>query len=121
MVKLPIRRVEMIEHLEMLSNKDLQIKSWIKHEYPEGVEYDTLMFAVEFFDDMYLADKSSYKQIGYILKDENELLVIQRLTTAIDEVFEAVGKSRSDALYLNHPLWDNVIQAAKDAFELIRE
>lgn len=121
MVEYP-RRAELVNYLELLSNRELQEKVWISHQFPEDVEYDSLIFAVLFFDDTNLSDaKLGRKQIGHLIQNEKEFLTILELTKTIDEVFDKVGVGKPDKDYMNHSLWDSVIQKAQRAYEVVTE
>lgn len=115
-LKFPEQRQELRETLQALSDRKYQDSVWIEGEYPDGVVYDCLDYAIHFlFDDTALADNPE-KLIGYILIDRKEVELIQGVTKALDKLFFNLGTDKSDIEYLSSPLWNDVIEAAKKAY-----
>lgn len=119
-MKFPEQRQELIDTLQVLSDKKYQELAWIRGEYPDGVVYDCLDYSVHFlFDDTSLADEPE-KLIGYILANQKEVELIRGVTAALDKIFFELGTDKSDAEYLSSPLWNEVIEASKKAYEGIK-
>jgi hypothetical protein len=110
-VEWPIRREELIEHLNELSDIDIQKARWAR----DAKDPSKLSFAVNFlFDDTELkSDPKSY--IGLILRNEAEVTQISALIAALDDVFTKRGPDLPDLAYLDFPEWDRVIAAAQSA------
>ena len=79
-----------------------------------------LDYAIHFlFDDTSLADEPE-KLIGYILANQKEVELIRGVTAALDKLLFELGTDKSDAEYLCSPGWNEVIEAAKKAYEGIK-
>jgi hypothetical protein len=89
-------------------------------EYPDGVVYGCLDYAIHFlFDDTSLADEPE-KLIGYILANQKEVELIRGVTAALDKLLFELGTDKSDTEYLSSPLWNEVVKASKKAYEGIK-
>ena len=117
MVNLPWRRKELLYYLDILANPQKQKQIWIDHIFPEGTVYGCLDFAIHFlFDDTALTDDPEVT-IGDILENMDEVNAIRGVTDAFKIVFAEHGMQKSDEEYLASVEWQEVIKAAKIAFE----
>ena len=115
-VRFPEMRAEVMIAVAMLSDLRAQHREWLAARPAEG--FDDVVHAL--YDDTSLFDSPS-TQVGICLKDATEAELIQRLFDALESVFEAIGTKASDAEYINHPLWINVVAAARDAHSFMSQ
>jgi hypothetical protein len=112
-------REELIETLRALSDKKYQELVWVQGQFPEGIVEDNFDYAVHFlFDDHGFAEDPE-GLIGYCLVDQQEAELIRSVTKSIDKVLSQLGNDKSDLEYISSPLWDDVIQTAKQAYNII--
>jgi hypothetical protein len=112
-------REELIETLRALSDKKYQELAWVQGQFPEGIMEDNFDYAVHFlFDDHCFADDPE-GLIGYCLVDQQEAELIRSVTKSIDKVLSQLGNDKSDLEYISSPLWDEVIETAKQAYKII--
>lgn len=115
-------REELIQHLFALSDADYQYRVWILGGTDEetSTTHDEFDYAVHFlYDDSLLASDPG-ATVGWILRDETEVMKISKLVESIEVIFQKYGTSLSDAEYIKIPEWANVLATAKDAADFIR-
>lgn len=111
-------RQELIEYLGHLEDRDYQAKVWVNREYPTPNFYDDFSETYELLQDLgVLSDPQS--RMGFILKNQDEVVALTALNKALDELFALHGTDLSDSEYLELPEWVNVISAAKVARQVI--
>lgn len=121
-LKHPDMREELIQHLFALSDADYQHRIWVLGGADEkiGTVHDEFDYAVHFlYDDSRLASDPS-STVGWILRDQAEVMKISRLVESIEVVFQKYGTKLSDAEYIKLPEWAAVLATAKDAADFIR-
>lgn len=119
MVIYPQMRDELLETLRSLADREYQQKAWVEHNYPPGILYDSFDEAVHFlYDDTVLAE-NPYAAIGVIIEDKKEARLIEVVCTAIEQVFEALGKDVSEEKYINSSEWEGVVEAASLALQVM--
>jgi hypothetical protein len=110
-IKFPEMRLELLEHIQALSDAEYQKRAWAEGDETTG--HDELDYAIHFFyDDTDLA-LNPHSSIGYILKNEVEAESVKCLMKSIEDIFQKFGRSLSDAEYISLPEWGNVLSAAK--------
>lgn len=121
-LKYPEMREELIQHLHALSDADYQHRVWVLGGADEktGTKHDEFDYAVHFFyDDSSLASDPS-STVGWILRDQAEVMKISKLIECIELIFQKYGTKLSDAEYIRLFEWGAVLAAAADAAVLIR-
>ena len=59
------------------------------------------------------------RAIGIVLRNYEELVYVQFLIQCLLRVIDKIGIEQPDSAYLNSPLWDDVVEAAKHAYEVL--
>lgn len=112
-------RDELLETLRSLADREYQQKAWVDHNYPSDILYDSFDEAVHFlYDDTVLAENPD-AAIGVIIEDEKEARSIEAVCTAIEQVFDVLGKDVSDEKYIRSSEWEGVVKAASLALQVI--
>ncbi|MCY1293130.1 hypothetical protein D9M70_423780 [compost metagenome] len=107
-------REELIDYLQCLSDKDCQQRAWVEHTLSEG-GYDELDYAVHFlFDDTALAT-DPVSTVGWILLNEVEAGLIEKVTTSLNVIFEKYGLELDDKDYIATKEWGSVLISAEAA------
>lgn len=118
-VKFPYIRASLIEVLRTLSDRGHQRRVWVDHVLPHPNYYDEFDVSVHLlFDDTSLAEKPQ-EWIGFVLKNEHEVELVGKVGQAIERLFAALGTRKTDKEYIESPLWDDVVEAAKRAHAAI--
>jgi hypothetical protein len=116
-VKYPEMRADLCSFLKYLSDQDYQQSVWVREEPRE--EWVTFSDAVSFlFDDTKLS-KAPYTCIGLFLLNRNEADHLTKLISVLGGIFERHGAMLDDAAYIALPEWQQVIEAAQAAKQLI--
>ena len=111
-------RKELVEYIEVLSDRQYQEKFWVRQERTVDIQHDEFDYAIHFlFDDTDLA-RDPNSTVGFILKDASEVEVISGLILKIDDIFNKYGTGLTDEQYMATPEWVDVICAAKRALDL---
>lgn len=118
MIRYPQMRAEVIEAVRSLADPHYQNRVWIRREYPHEGFYDDLTATVNtLFDDTSVLDDPA-ASVGVVLhQDETEAMraLAAVLSPLVDELAGA-----SDAAYLAHPAWADVVSRAKAAYAALR-
>lgn len=108
----PEMRAELIDTMQVLSNREYQIEAWVHQRFPPGIQEDNLDYAVHFlFDDTPLA-RSPESCIGVYVKDAREAELIFAVTQAMANILSKYGTSLSDRQYIDTPEWNEVVKGA---------
>jgi len=119
-LKYPMMRAELIEHLNALADIDYQRRVWVLGGSEGQIKHDEFDYAVHFlYDDTNLAHEPT-SMIGEILIGSEEAVKISKLIEKLELIFVQYGTELSDADYIQLPEWADVLDAAKDAVELIQ-
>lgn len=109
----PDMRKQLVDTARVLADPEYQQRVWIGRQMPEGIDDDSLDYAVHFiYDDTCLADDPR-EAIGSYVRDENEALAIERLARALDALFDVHGTDLADVQYVATAEWRAVVAAAK--------
>ena len=121
-LKYPKMREELIGHLLALSDVDYQHRVWVLGGADEktGTIHDEFDYAVHFFYDDSLLAREPDLTVGWILRDQAEVVKISKLIESMELIFQKYGTKLSDREYIELPEWGAVVAAAKDAALLIR-
>jgi len=118
-VEFPWMRAELLENLYDLSDRDFQRRIWIEHKYPHENYYADFDMVIHYlYDDTQVAT-DPYDWIGAVLRDEREAEAMVPVGRAIDRLLDELGKDKTDKEYIESPLWDDVVRAARAAFAII--
>lgn len=116
----PFLRRELLMSVQALSDREYQRKAWINHDFPPGIEWDSLSVAVEFlFNDSGMSDDPAGAIGLFLVEDEKDGII--EVMRKMDLVFEKYGDHCTDLEYISAPEWDDVIASAKSLFILIFE
>lgn len=112
-LKWKFNRIYLIRELIALSDRDYQREAWLGVASP-----DNLSLSINFLDDFgYFRDSKG--SIGLTLWDEEEAECVEAVCKAITSVAEVVGWEAEDVVWLDCPLWENVLRSARTARELL--
>ena len=79
-----------------------------------------MRFPLEFlFDDLSLEERPE-DQLGYTLRDREEMTAVCKVVNAMNRVFHEIGQNKPDFAYMNSPLWEDVIKDADVAYKLLK-
>lgn len=88
---------------------------------PPDIDFDDMNETLHFlYDDTRLSENSNH-YIGVFLSSREEAAAIDKLLDAIEAFFREYNAEMTDAEYIEKPEWQDVLAAAKEAYELIRE
>ena len=119
-IRYPKMREELIKTLKALSDREYQQSAWIEGKYPKGKLDDNFDYAVHFLFDDHDFDEDPEGFIGYCLINKEEAKLINSVTKSIDKLLSELGNDLTDLEYTLSPLWKNVIQTSKQAYEVIK-
>ncbi len=116
-MKYPHMYQELREHIQVLSDKEYQIRAWVHGELPPGVQGDNFDLVIHFlFDDTRLAvDPES--TIGRLIKNEAQARAVKNIVDRIDKILDD-NDDLTDEEYIALPEWEGVVTAAKEALEI---
>ena len=89
-LKHPDMREELIQHLLALSDADYQYRVWVLGSGDEktGIIHDEFDYSVHFlYDDSLLASDPG-STVGWILRDQTEVMKISKLVESIEVIFK---------------------------------
>jgi hypothetical protein len=120
MVEFPGMRRELILYIRDLADKEMQRNKWADHRFPHPF-WNNLSYSVHaLFDDAdYRKDDPDPIMIDVTLRDKAEVKVVRNLISVLDNALNKIGIEQPDSAYLNSPLWDDVVEAAKHAYEVL--
>lgn len=97
-----------------------QQQKWVNKKYPHSF-WDYLDITIaNIFDDACL-NHNPERQIGYLLRNQEEVEALKPLVKALQVVLDQIGIEKADAAYIDSPLWQDVVVAAKHAYEVMME
>ena len=120
-VELPYMRRELVISLKALSDLEYQHAIWVRKEFPTETFYDDLE---QTLDIIYLdtdLNENPYGYINDILKNEAEAHAVEKLVSKLTVIAKKYGRGLSNLEYIEKPEWQDVLAAAKEAYELVRE
>jgi len=118
-LELPHVRHDLVGALEDLANKERQLREWPNSNYPHAF-WDSIRMATEvILYDVFLGEVQPEKQIGAKLYNEEEAKAIIPVIKLINRVYNEVGEEQPDSVYINSPLWEKVIRAAQNAYDVM--
>lgn len=110
-MKYPNMRLELLNYLQDLASRACLL--------PEGKAAGRLDAAVHFLYDDTPLSEDPQALVGIMLRDEREVVAVQRVVRSLDDLFEAHGLERSDEEYSQTSEWRPVEEAAKAALVVL--
>ncbi|MCP4923421.1 MAG: hypothetical protein GY915_05235 [bacterium] len=117
-VEFPGRRHEMILQIKDLSDFEMQKEKWVNPKAKHAF-WDNMRFPIEALLDEWDLENESEGNIGWILRNKKEAEITQKASKALGRIIDEVGIEKPDVTYLNSPFWQEVVQAAKAAYEVL--
>lgn len=115
-VTMPWKRAELIVLLRELCDREKQFRLWIMHEdFPSTSGIDEIFHF--FFDDNDLGNDPN-SEVGRILKNTNEVNVISRVSSALNELEQRLGDADSCA-FMSDAAWPSMIILASEALKVL--
>ncbi len=115
----PIIRFYVINEIKDLADIEKQKKEWVSKERDDAFWYHLTNETDFLWDGSINYDENPTEHIGDTLRDDTELQAVLSLVQKLDVVLEKIGTKQPDSAYLNSPLWDDVVEAAKHAYEVL--
>lgn len=116
-VRYPSSRLKVVHAVTSLSDRAHQERVWIQHRYPRPGYYDDFDLAVHIlFDDMAVLPDPELTVGVYLHPDE--VAPLRALGQILGPLINDLGDI-SDAGYLAHPRWPEVVAAAKEARQVM--
>jgi hypothetical protein len=107
--------MNVLYNLRSLSSAKYQAERWIRRE--RFGSFGEVIHAL--FDDSGF-DNGTRNSIGRLLFDEEEADGITGVMGLIDNLFAKYGKRLSDAEYIAKPEWPAIMEAAREALEIMK-
>ena len=117
-IKYPLARHDLILYLKDLSDFEMQKKEWCNPKFKHPF-WDNMRFSIEALLDEWALDDDSVGNIGWILRDKKEAVLVEKPSKLLKKIIEEVGVGKTDSMYFTSPLWQEVVQAAKEAYDYI--
>lgn len=119
-VQYPTARHDMILYLKDLSDFEMQKRDWVKEDHPCWF-WANKNYCVEMLLDEGDLDQKQYAldKIGYWFVDKKEALMCHGVAKSLKKISIALGHHKPDQIYLNSPLWQDVVASAKEAYDYI--
>ena len=58
-------------------------------------------------------------EIGLVFRSYEEMVYVYFLIECLQKIIDKIGIEQPDLAYLNSPLWDDVVEAAKQAYDVL--
>lgn len=116
-VKYKDRREELICHFRTLSDKDFQLKNWVK-DYRDDAYWWGLHFPISMIFDELDIEYDPESLMEWYLKTEDELKSLLEVANILDRIMNEIGQKRKDSDYINSPLFEEMIKISKNALDV---
>ncbi len=121
-VKFPGMRYELIKSIEDLSDFEMQKEKWVDPTHPCRFSAKMRYPAEMILDECCFHEPNiAFESVGWKLVNEQEAQKVETVAKALHKVTHTVGYDQPDSAYINSPLWQEVVQAAKEAYEVLME
>lgn len=117
-VEYPGMRYTIIQETKALSDIEMQKDEWTPGKGEVCFWSNVIIYADTLIDAM-PCEEDPPRAIGVVLRNYEELVYVQFLVQCLMRVIEKIGTWQPDSAYLNSPLWDDVVEAAKHAYEVL--
>lgn len=111
-------RFDIINEVKILADIEKQKKEWCFKDRNDAFWYSKRLY-VDILIDAMPCEEDPPRSIGIVLRNYEELVYVQFLIQCILRVIKEIGVAQPDSAYLNSPLWDDVVEAAKHAYEVL--
>jgi hypothetical protein len=116
MIEFPGMRRNFILSVQYISDKEIQKNKWIVKNNSYGF-WANLRNQLDILD---ILDNETFEHsVDVIFRDQNEANIARQLALTLDKTLDKIGIEQPDSAYLNSPLWDDVVEAAKHAYEVL--
>ena len=119
----PTMRHYLMGALDSLKDKETQLKEWINPNNNNAFWWNALpsLHSIDdlCFDRVLDGKYSKNFQEGITLFDEEETDAVMKVVLAIKKVYDEIDMQQPDEAYINSPLWDDVVLASQEAYDLI--
>lgn len=112
-------RNTLLSYLRLFSDNEYQRRIWIEENYPPDGQFITLRSAIEYFFNDIEINNVPERGLGFYFKDQAEVNAIRAFSTRLKIMIDLIGLNVSDVSYVRYPLWNEVLQAAKNAVDLM--
>ncbi|WP_131769414.1 SCO4402 family protein [Candidatus Protofrankia californiensis] len=113
-------RSNYIECLRHLADTTWQKRMWVELEgKDDGYQEDLDLILTFLYDDSQVLH-SPQAALGYVLSSPSEVQTAQSLDTALRRIIDA-GTTSSDAEVIAMPIWRDVVEAAKNVLDVMRD
>ncbi|MGW5122210.1 SCO4402 family protein [Streptomyces noursei] len=119
-IRLPEMREEVFSAVRALADSEYQKRVWIERKYPNPDYFDDFTLNVNILDDATILD-NPHAVIGYTLASEEEAQAMKSLADRLLQIIEEVGSESPDSAFLASPLWNGVVEAAKNVLEVMTQ
>lgn len=114
-IEFPDMRMNVLCNLDSLSDKDHQIKTWVRHE-----EYDSFDEVIHCLFDDSCFENNPRRTLNTLLFEEMEADKIRIVMNLINKLFEKYGKDLRDAEYIAKPEWPAIMASALAALDTMK-
>lgn len=116
-LELPGIRYYLIHEVKLLSDREIQ-KDWFdsnfKHAFSDSISFHILTL----IDGMPCENKPP-DAIGVVFRNYEELVYVNFLSATLLRAINTLDENQSDEDYFHSPLWQDVIEAAKQAHAVL--
>jgi len=117
-VEYPGIRLGLIDEVKVLTDKQLHLRQWTTGKGNLCFWGNFDLYTETLIDSM-PCEEDPPRSIGVVLRNYEELVYVQFLIQCLQRVIKEIGIKQPDSAYLNSPLWDDVVEAAKHAYEVL--
>jgi hypothetical protein len=104
--------------IEELSNREKQLKEWHLANRSDGFWYG-IDGATDFLlEELTMRDRFQ-DEVKIVFKSYEEMVYVHFLIECLQKIIDKIGIKQPDSSYLISPLWDDVVEAAKHAYEVL--
>ena len=117
-IEYPRFRSDIISEVRILSDAKKQRKEWTDSNYKHPF-WDNIRLNADILMDDMPCEEDPPRSIGVVLRNYEELVYVQFLIQCLLRVIKEIGVAQPDSAYLNPSLWNDVVEAAKHAYEVL--
>lgn len=114
-----IDRNELVSILAILADLPYQQEIWREGRSPKNGREDFDIAMHFLLDDTVLAENPT-AEVGHILKNEAEAEIVGKVTQPLLALFKEIGGTHPPHVYVNHPKWLAIVEAAKKAYAVLK-